>query len=182
MASTTTTTTAAPCIYKSVILAAGEKFTLPPGSTIIGATGGLSSVKSTCPLPDKLEDVICYFAVFQSTEEKGGAIPPYDSVRVDGIMINTVKYPFSTGGFTFDRLSGNAFYNLLNSKLKTTPVGSALLNLTVTNAKVYNGEYYRFTFNTVPSIGDTLEFYGYGGGGRQGSPGTYMSFLATKCP
>jgi hypothetical protein len=174
------------CSYKSVTLAVGETFTLPPGAEIVSVTGGLESFTSTCPKPESLETPICYKTVFQDTDEINSRMPPYNVVYVDGIMVNNIMYPFTNGPFTFNNTgSGTTFVNGLNAKIASTSIGALITNLRIysgaPNGWQRNGEAFEFYVDTIPSIGDTMQWYGYGDGGRSGSPGTAMTFRATKC-
>jgi hypothetical protein len=170
------------CLYKSVTLAVGEVFTLPAGAEIVSSTGGLESFTSTCPKPDGLETAVCYRAVFQDTDEINNRMPPYNVVYVEGLLVNNIQYPFANGSFTFNNTGSNTtFANGLNTKIQSTSIGALISNITVTENYQRNGEVFAFTFTVIPSIGDSLQFYGVGDGGRSGSSGTSMTFRALKC-
>ena len=87
------------CIYKSVTLAAGEQFTLPPGAEIISATD-INSFTSTCPKPTTLDTFVCGSLQWgiQPISGGGGTAPfsvgginPPDTHCI-GVKIGDVKY------------------------------------------------------------------------------------------
>ena len=89
------------CIYKSVTLAAGEQFTLPPGAEIISATD-INSFTSTCPKPTTLDTFVCGSLQWgiQPISGGGGTAPfsvgginPPDTHCI-GVKIGDVKYLF----------------------------------------------------------------------------------------
>lgn len=86
------------CIYKTVTLAVGETFTLPPGAEIVASTGGLESFTSTCPKPTELVPFVryCFRIVIQN--DRGRTEPfQYNAVGSEGIFIGEQYYPFASG-------------------------------------------------------------------------------------
>lgn len=92
------------CTYKSITLAAGEQFILPPGAEIVTTTNGLNDYTSTCPKPSTLETLKCYKFRFSGAdgdsasfrrENWEGPGGDGDNFSVDGITLNDIYYPFS---------------------------------------------------------------------------------------
>lgn len=158
MASTTTTTTAA-CVYKSVNLVAGEKFTLPPGSTLLGASGGTSALTSTCPV-STLENIQCYiFSIpFDDSSGESDSSEPWrngrsDAPRIFGYKLGTIEknltrsYSPNGGGQITDNVRLIADLKLL------LPITTALFG------SYSNGGRGRANFiliQTIPSIAQNL--------------------------
>jgi hypothetical protein len=169
------------CTFKSVTLAAGEQFILPPGAEIVATTNGLEDYTSTCPKPSSLETIQCYKSAFADVDELGGHLPAYCVVTIQGININGSLYPFTTG-FTFNTIYiPSSFVTGLTSAINTTLIGSLITNITVTGNYQTNGEYFTFTFNTLSSIGTNMVFYGIADGGRTGGPSFSIQYPVSLC-
>jgi hypothetical protein len=92
---TTSTTTAAPCMVKSVTLAVGEQFNLPPGATLI-AVSDESGITSTCPIPP-LQPVGFYTVIIAAPVD----VDPDNyygdrQFSVIGYRLNGTDYSFTT--------------------------------------------------------------------------------------
>jgi len=163
MASVTT-----PCVYKSITLAAGEQFTLPPGAELVASSAGIAAVKSTCALPDTLEEPVCYKFKFSGAEQDGGNATQNWSdagnFQVKGIVVNGIFYSFPN--IIYLTQSGTARQALTwSDAMNGIPQFSGLFTF-LNGDPVYGDENdtpgagftYQVAFNTIPSIGDTLEF------------------------
>lgn len=56
------------CIFKTVSLAAGEQFNLPPGAELLGSSN-VNAITSTCPIP-KLEDQ-AHYTIYHAFSAQG---------------------------------------------------------------------------------------------------------------
>jgi hypothetical protein len=75
------------CIYKSVTLAAGEQFNLPPGAVLVAATDA-TAITSTCPLPDELAGPICgTFFVVIDVDSNSGHPNDEENFRINNINV-----------------------------------------------------------------------------------------------
>jgi hypothetical protein len=160
---TTTTTSSKACIFKSVTLAVGEKFTLPPGSTLLGATGGSSSITSTCPVPT-LENVQCYiFSIpFDNYDNRpligSGSSEPWrngasDAPRIAGYKLGTIEKNLTRGYSPSD--SGQITDNVrLIADLKLLlPITNALFGSYSNGGRGYANF---ILIQTIPSIAQNL--------------------------
>lgn len=171
-----------PCIYKTVPLLVGETFTLPPGAEIISSSGGLQAITSTCPLPKDLETPVCYVFMYAQVYKAGNKTPPYDDVYMTGIRVNGVSYPFANW------LDTDASVSQWNSAINSTPfAGVILFKNGISHSRSGAGMTAKFSFQTIPSIGDNLYIIGYATGQTNG-PTTgniqleHKAYLSTSAP
>lgn len=148
-----------PCIYKSVTLAAGEQFNLPPGAVLISATD-ISAITSTCPIP-ALEQVTAFSARFSGSADNSGSNRyenwetggDRDNYTVEGVRINGVYYGFASafqGRFNTDVNVVNALNALFPGMF--SDCGS------IYDADNPSGWTNAITFKTIPSFGNDMEF------------------------
>lgn len=93
---TTTTTTCVPT-YRSVTLAAGEQFNLPPGAELF-ATSDISAISSTCPIPVLTSYArYCFRIVIQN--DASNRTEPWQNTAVgsSGIFIGEQFFGFASG-------------------------------------------------------------------------------------
>jgi hypothetical protein len=150
------------CTYKSITLAAGEQFILPPGAEIVATTNGLSDYTSTCPKPSTLESFVCYKFKFSGAESRiDRNTENWDdsgNFMVTGINVSGVYYPFASTlqGYNVNRTSWetqmngipgfNGLFLFFNNPIEGEDNGRT------------RGWTLQISFNTLPSIGDNLEF------------------------
>jgi hypothetical protein len=150
------------CIYKSVTLAVGETFTIPPGAELVSASGGLESFTSTCPKLTSIETPIVYEFKWAGTQDTNDATKMFESEAPDynnfmnGIIVNNIYYSFS------GRIQSMSSDTDLQSRFNSTIFNGVIYNASrifydydETSKSRGMGAIYRFT--TIPSIGDNLE-------------------------
>jgi hypothetical protein len=152
------------CSYQTITLSAGEQFVLPPGATIIAATDtNLISSQNDCAGDlQNLEEFTCYsFRFSGALSDDDGRTENWDDQNfyVNGITIQGVYYPFTSsiqgwqGATSFETaLNGiTALSGLFNSVANNFGYDSVFLGASRGWTNVV-------TLNTIPSIGDVLEF------------------------
>ncbi len=95
-----------PCIYKSVTMAAGETFVLPPGAEIISVSD-LGAITNSCPDPFPVEELKCYAITWVLNIDPEGARTVNAVVTQSGL-----PFPFPpTPGLAFVSVpnTGNAW-------------------------------------------------------------------------
>lgn len=166
-----------PCTYKTVTLTPDEQFTLPPGAEIVSASD-INSISSTCPIPTNLETPSCYGIVIAAHQDSTGGTevwvgPGDDNIIFTGVYLNDLFYSFSSP----------ILYNGTNiiTALQNLPFGPAMTDF-CTSSEDDLGNDSRKTyiiFNTVPSIADNMQLYGYtkgpNVGGGSGFGNVYFS-------
>lgn len=179
-----------PCIYKSVTLAAGEQFTLPPGAEIVSASAGLDSIKSTCALPDTLEEPVCYKFRFSGSEpDDGNSFRNWeldDNFIVRGIVVNGISYDFAND-IKLSESGPSAFIGTWNTALNGIPQFNGLFTFLNGNPVFgdeapggnNNGFTIQLAFSVIPSIGDNLEMKSLTIANFQ-SPNTGATYIYTK--
>jgi hypothetical protein len=157
-----------PCIYKSVPLAAGEQFTLPPGAEIVSASAGLDSIKSTCALPDTLEEPICYKFRFSGSEPNDGLSARNwelaDNFYVRGIVVNGITYDFAND-IQLSESGPSSLIGTWSAALNGIPQFNGLFTFLNGNPVFgdeapggnSNGFTIQLAFSVIPSIGDNLQ-------------------------
>lgn len=93
-------------IKKVIVLKPGEKFTIPPDSTLLSTTGVLTSTGCSVPTPETLN---CYGIIF-AVADNGTPSKPNTISTIKGFKISNIDYLFSsfinvdagTGDFTID--------------------------------------------------------------------------------
>lgn len=84
-------------INKSVTLKPGEKFTLPPDSTLLTTTGVMTSTGCPIPIPQLPEVLACYGLNFSIVDQRiGGQSPAMSSLALTGFKILGKEILFST--------------------------------------------------------------------------------------
>lgn len=147
------------CIYKTVTLQNGEKFALPSGAELVGASDS-NLITSTCALPT-LETLGCYALVFGNAEDDGNAsqifeATTYSNTPVKGINFNQKDYDFLT---TFPAGVGTGLYDLaaIVSAINSTSLGTLIFDASVGyNNQLDYGVMSYIVFKTVPSIANNL--------------------------
>jgi len=159
------------CVYKSVTLAAGEQFTLPPGAELVASSAGIAAVKSTCALPDTLEEPVCYKFKFSGGENENSSSAQNweqdDNFKVKGIFVNGLYYPFANliqlGGLTSSSSLSSTWLTALNS----IPQFNGLFTFLNGNPQYGNegafgnGFTLQVAFSVIPSVGDSFEFVSF---------------------
>lgn len=81
-------------VVKSVVLAPGEQFILPPGATLVAASD-VGALASSCTLPD-LEEYGCYVAMVAAGGEEGSVDQYWEdsSAHITGYRLNGVDHLF----------------------------------------------------------------------------------------
>lgn len=153
------------CIYRSVTLAAGESFTLPPGAELISATD-INSITSNCPLPSTLESLACYSFQIQENATPDG---PYDDVTVSGVKIEETTYNFSSSfGIPNPSPTAGAVPTVviaaLQTRLEELGFGGLFTDWSGWSQEfpIISGDIAvtLICFKTAPSIGNSLSFVG----------------------
>ena len=152
---------ATPCIYRSIALAAGESFVLPPGAELIGATDSTQlSSENDCANLDNVETPECYCFQIVCTEEGGGTTPVFkeDNVSITGLYVasTNTSYPFTIANPTTIQ---SIYYTGEAALQSTQTIGGLITN----TCKAYDsdssgdrGQVVTLCFKTLPSIGDYL--------------------------
>jgi hypothetical protein len=81
-------------IKKVIVLKPGEKFTIPPDSTLLSTTGILSSTGCPVPTPEAYE---CFGVAFSIAYQDGGSSEPLDEITLKGFKIGNQEYLFTSG-------------------------------------------------------------------------------------
>jgi hypothetical protein len=153
------------CIVRAVTLAPNEPFNLPAGAEIISVTD-INSLKSTCPIPNNLEELECYIIPIIAVPDRGNDNTyPYAGnenlnegiYRINGMVVTGQNYPLNIaanedGVFVLTQL---ASYIQSNASLS-----SLLLNVDVQTAwddrLDPNGGVATICFRTVPSVAQDM--------------------------
>lgn len=140
------------CVYHSVTLQPGEQFNLPPGATIVGASGGLSSFDSTCPKPATLETPLCYTFLF-SLNIPAGHSPnlEYNDAQTTSLRIFDVDYTVAT-----NTAPTGAEFNAAIAAAGLT----SLITLTAFLASATGERWeWQMTLSTLPSIAASMSIH-----------------------
>lgn len=150
-------------IVKSVQLNPGESFTLPPGASIVGVTGTLSSSCGTLPNPQALT---CYGLNFSIVDGSiGGQSTAMSNLTLTGFKINNIDYLFPTEKTDINNGSTNI---PLDEYCATTPSLAGLITFVCPTGQACRrfecrGDTcsYTSTFKMLPSFGDNAYLMGY---------------------
>ena len=148
------------CLYKSVTLAVGETFTLPPGAQIVSASGGLESFTSTCPKPTNLETPACYKFRFSGANHDNGSDRTQNwedqgNYFVEGILVNDVFYSFASSIQGLQ--SASAYQTAMNTITQFTGLFTNFGN-TIGDESRQGGWTNQVNFTTLPSIANNMSF------------------------
>jgi hypothetical protein len=100
-------------IKKVIVLKPGEKFTIPPDSTLLSTTGILSSTGCPVPTPEAYE---CFGVTF-AIADADSTSDPLDEIYLKGFKIGTQEYLF-TSTITLNA-GANIFTDDLIAKINT---------------------------------------------------------------
>ena len=149
MASSTT-------IIKAVTLVPGEKFTLPPGSKLIGSTD-LGNLTSNCDIPE-LEELQCYVAIIGSNTDNGTSGAAYyegEMSRLTGFRLNGTLKNF-TSAYAANDNTGLFDLETLGEELMTAMPGIIATDFfRVTDDD--RGGLNILLIQTIPSIGEKIQ-------------------------
>lgn len=141
-----------PTLIKSVVLAPGESFTLPPNSVLIGSTDE-TSITSECVIPT-LETIGCYVAILAGGPAiSDGTADLFEGgsggANMDGITVNGTDIMFAAP-YAADAVGS---YNLtsLALELKTLIPGIIATDISFT-IDAARGSLSYLLIQTVPSI------------------------------
>lgn len=144
-------------IIKSATLIAGEKFTLPPNSVLIGSTD-IGDLSSNCDIPD-LEEIACYVFIFAAAAYDGTPSQYFEGgdaqdVHITGYRFNGIDTIFTTdykanaiGIFDIDAIA---------TELKGD-VGGVIKTVSGVYVNSGRGALNYLLVQTIPSIADNLE-------------------------
>lgn len=150
------------CNYGSVTLAAGQQFTLPPGSTIISASDP-NAITSTCPIPT-LEVPQCYIIglIMHHNEGDGDPIDPWtnDRTRIDGISVGGTFYDFGFGNGQGIGDGGDVFLGDAKNYIQNNASLNGLIRCIGVqdgaNGNRNTGGVGTICFRTIPSVAETM--------------------------
>jgi hypothetical protein len=178
-------------LTKAVKLEAGEPFTLPPGATLIAATNA-AGLESTCDLPN-LEQLECYAVCMAISEDDGNQTDNLTVTVIEGIKVGATKYPFGTpisvrdelgailaGGLLSDVMPADVSKGYIQGQIQGLSIGSIILGLCA-SVEHYEGYGLYYVFQTIPSIAESMSFYGWSNVGNTGS-GTGSVNLPVQFP
>lgn len=166
MATPSPTPTVDPCIYKSVTLAVGEQFNLPPGATLVGSSDS-TAFTSNCPIPP-LEESACFIFAIPVAGEDGNQSQYWEptgttnsTTNLLGWELNGVRSNFTTQKATIG-----------NGNFLTSDIADAIADMVAAGVPILNANYgygqdpYRGTLNfivikTFPSIANALQLIMY---------------------
>ncbi len=147
-------------VTRTVTLAQGEKFVLPPGAVLKGSTDN-NAFTSTCPIPT-LETLACYVAIFGSNIKEGDyGYFEGDQAYIIGYRLNGVETIF-TEPFRGSKPSG--FFDLdgLGLAMKTSMPG-----IIQTDGGIHGdgsrGQLNYLLIQTIASVATKLELIFQGG-------------------
>ena len=87
------------CNYKSITLAAGEEFILPPGATIVSASDTTAiGISNYCTNLNDLEELECYNVLFVSADNHDNGdthLGEPTTHEIVGLHVNNTFYPYS---------------------------------------------------------------------------------------
>lgn len=137
-------------IKKVIVLKPGEKFTIPPDSTLLSTTGVLSS--TGCPVPTP-EDYECFGVIFD-IGSGGSSAEPLDDIAIKGFKIENQTYLF-TSDLSLDA-GTDIFTNDLIAKINTNESLKTIFT-NICGAKWEsggsgNGNRYIISFKSFPSL------------------------------
>ncbi len=149
-------------IIKAVSLVAGEKFTLPPGSTLLGSTD-VGALESNCDIPT-LEEIQCYVAIIGSNTDNGTSGAAYyegEQSHLIGYRLSGVTTYFAGanaggGGYQAGDGTGLFYFLPILTELKTLLPG-------IINGNSWGvsdgdrGGLNLFLIQTIPSIATNLQ-------------------------
>lgn len=141
-------------IKKTVVLKAGEKFTLPPDSKLLTTTGVLTSTGCPVPIPENYE---CFGLTFDitSSDAQGSHSSPFNSTfAILGLFLNNQRYNFSTP------ITMNSGYGNVDDAFKAKIALDSNLVGSITNICTGNytsepgfwGTRYIISFKSLPSL------------------------------
>jgi hypothetical protein len=145
------------CIYTSVTLQTSEQYVLPAGAVIVSATDPtkITSVNNCADL-SQLETAGCYGFFISESDSNGDAA--YDEVKVQGITVGDVYYPFTTE-VNIPKTNGAipiSFINNFTNQLNLLSIGPLFSNFTGWVDGYPNSGDATYTtmvcFKTIPSI------------------------------
>lgn len=143
-----------PCIYKSVTLAAGEQFNLPPGAVLVAATDE-SAISSTCPIPE-LEELKCYIIAAYASDEVGCGTGVWEgdaNATISGITIAGTYYSLNVGSND----SGSFYMDQVVNWINSNPSYSGMLQ-NASYGRDWDGNcrggVATLCFKTIPSIAE----------------------------
>ena len=159
------------CIYKSVTLAVGEVFTLPPGAEIVSTSGGLQSFTSTCPKPTTLDTTKRYRIQWEINECSNNTTHAWENGFFTGVSIGGGPRATVT-------INGYNGQNLLISFLKDT-INTPFTNYTSgQRGPVGCAMYFFIEFDSPSLIAESTIFYMKVEGRDPGTvTGTYMEII-----
>jgi len=154
--------------YKSVTLAAGESYILPPGATIISLSNpDIYSSENNCAPKDNVETLGCYSIQIQESVSNGGDAA-YNDIIVTGVKIGETFYSFSSP-INFSNCNGcipTTTISDFKNRLTQVGLGDLFFDWSGYADVIPNsGDAAMVTmlcFKTVPSVGSILSFTAYG--------------------
>lgn len=148
-------------IIKSVVLVPGEKFTLPPESTLIGSSNTVD-LTSNCEIPT-LEELSCYVAIIAAGADDGSSTQYYegDAAHLLGYRLNGVVTYFAGAGAT----GGGHLPNDVSGLFDLTALGTEIKTLlpAIIDTDGFGvsdndrGGLNIFLIQTIPSIANNLQ-------------------------
>jgi len=158
------------CVYKTVTLAVGEVFTLPPGAELIASSGGLESFTSTCPKPDTLDVTKRYRIQWEIEKDSNNHTDPWENAAFTGVSIGGAPQVTTwINGF-------NGQSNLQNWLINT--VQAPFTNYTQTSRSGGSYvQYFGLEFSSPSLIAESTLFYIKAEGRTGGDTGTYMEII-----
>jgi hypothetical protein len=162
-------------IKKVITLKPGEKFTLPPDSTLLSTTGVLSSTGCPVPIP---EDYECFGINFSINDRNNGSdIPVTFQKRFIGINIGGVRYDFTEVFLDTQFINCNQIYTIgISSNSSLTNVIKDFTSILNPLINGDNGKGFIATFRALPSSMRDAFFYVRDGGTSDGGV-FYYSYL-----
>jgi hypothetical protein len=143
--------------YKSVVLAPGESYILPPGATVLSVSkSSIYTSENNCAPLTNVEPLGCY-AVILGEAKTDSPQPIMSQVVITGLRLDNVLYPIT-------QFSLGALVGTIRTSIDTSPFGSSLTDLQVSNiGDVFtNGTVAYIVFKTISSIANDLYFVGTG--------------------
>lgn len=128
-------------ITRTITIAPGESFTLPPQSNVIAVTGDLSSTCGDLPVP---ENLVCHYFQWEMEGDNGGS-DAWENATMDNLVVGRVTYA----------IDGNAYFTNDSGSI---PLLAALAAAGFTNVglsgptSVGDRDVFGVCFKTAPSI------------------------------
>ena len=156
------------CTTKSIKLASGESFILPPGAKLIGASNAsLLTAKDDCISTENLEELQCYVCLVPIGAKETNVFNPSEqyweshnnnvtgSPKLTGYNLNGTYTAFSTGPFVaYD--PGYFLGTTLVDEIKgISGVIDFIYN--TANFDIEEGQLNMFIIQTIPSVANNLE-------------------------